>query len=80
MTVLTLLTPANLIEDVNDVNEVKSINFGGIRTKEGAKLISKAIAITEEDIAIIEQMAEKGLELEIRQVPTDKKQLVQNLI
>ena len=81
---LKVLVLVNSIYDAfnvsNDVNEVKSINFGGIRTKEGAKLISKAIAITEEDIAIIEQMAEKGLELEIRQVPTDKKQLVQNLI
>lgn len=62
------------------VTEIESINFGGIRTKEGAKLISKAIAVSEDDIAIIRQMAEKGLELEIRQVPTDKKLIVQNLI
>ena len=64
----------------NGVAEIESVNFGGIRTKEGAKLISKAIAVSEEDIEIIRQMAEKGLELEIRQVPTDKKQPVQNLI
>lgn len=62
------------------VTEIESINFGGIRTKEGAKLISKAIAVSEDDITIIRQMAEKGLELEIRQVPTDKKLIVQNLI
>ncbi len=76
-----------LVNSVNDafilscgVTEIESINFGGIRTREGAKLISKAIAVSEEDIVIIRQMAEKGLELEIRQVPTEKKQLVQNLI
>jgi len=76
-----------IVDNVNDafilsngITEINSINFGGIRLKEGAKLISRAIAVTEEDIAIIRQMAEKGLELEIRQVPTDKKQMVTNLI
>jgi mannose/fructose/N-acetylgalactosamine-specific phosphotransferase system component IIB len=76
-----------LVNSVNDahnltdgVTEIKSVNLGGIRTKEGARLISKAIAVTDDDIATIKLMIEKGLELEIRQVPTDKKQLVQNLI
>lgn len=76
-----------LVNCVNDafvlaegVAQIESVNFGGIRTREGAKLISKAIAITEEDMAVIHKMAEKGLELEIRQVPTDKKQMVQHLI
>jgi len=76
-----------LINNVNDalalsngVDEIQSINFGGIRTKEGAKLISKAIAVSDDDIAIVKMMAEKGIELEIRQVPTDKKQMVVNLI
>ena len=76
-----------LINSVNDafiitnaVAEIKSVNFGGIRTKEGAKMISKAVAVSDDDINVIRQMLEKSLELEIRQVPTDKKQFVQNLI
>lgn len=76
-----------LINCVNDaftlsesVTEIKSINFGGIRTKDGAKLISKAVAVTDDDISIIKKMSENGIELEIRQVPTDKKLQVQSLI
>jgi fructoselysine/glucoselysine PTS system EIIB component len=76
-----------LITSVNDafilsagVPEIKTVNFGGIRTKMGAKLISKAIAVSDDDIAIIRLMLEKGLELEIRQVPADKKQLIQSLL
>ena len=76
-----------LVNSVNDafilaegVAQIESVNFGGIRIKEGAKLISKAIALTEEDVVVIHKMVEKGLELEIRQVPTDKKQMVQHLI
>jgi PTS system mannose-specific IIB component/fructoselysine and glucoselysine-specific PTS system IIB component len=81
---LKILLLINCIKDAftlsEEVPEIQSVNFGGIRTKDGSKLISKAIAVSDDDITIIKQMAEKGLELEIRQVPTDKKQLVQNLI
>jgi fructoselysine and glucoselysine-specific PTS system IIB component len=81
---LKILALVNCVKDAyilaGEVPEIKSINFGGIRGKEGSRLISKAIAVTDEDIAVIRQMLEKGLELEVRQVPTDKKQLVESLI
>jgi PTS system mannose-specific IIB component/fructoselysine and glucoselysine-specific PTS system IIB component len=64
----------------NEVSEIRSINFGGIRLKDGAKLISKAVAVNDDDIAIIRDLLSKGIELEIRQVPTDNKQLVEVLI
>jgi fructoselysine and glucoselysine-specific PTS system IIB component len=62
------------------VPEIKSINIGGIRLKEGAKLISKAVAVNVDDIALLRDMLSKGIELEIRQVPTDGKQMVAALI
>jgi mannose/fructose/N-acetylgalactosamine-specific phosphotransferase system component IIB len=81
---LKILVLVNCVSDaytlVTGIAEILSVNFGGIRTKPGARLISKAIAISEDDIKIIRMMLEKGIELEIRQVPTDKKQLVQSLI
>ena len=60
--------------------EIKSINFGGIRGKEGSRLISKAVAITDSDIPVIRELLDKGIELEIRQVPTDTRQLVESLL
>ncbi len=76
-----------IIESVKDAHalcaklaEIKSINFGGIRTKAGAKPISKAISLTDAEIVLVRELLEKGIELEVRQVPTDKKQLVENLI
>ncbi|CAG5000391.1 putative phosphotransferase enzyme IIB component [Dyadobacter sp. CECT 9275] len=62
------------------IAEIQSVNFGGIRGKEGSRLISKAIAVNDDDIEIIKQLLVKGIELEIRQVPTDKKQWVADLI
>ena len=63
-----------------EVAQITTINFGGLRTKEGAKLISKAVAVNNDDITIIRGMLTKGIELEVRQVPTDKKQFVATLI
>jgi fructoselysine/glucoselysine PTS system EIIB component len=76
-----------LVSSINDacclaegLPEIQSVNFGGIRMKEGAKLISKAIAVSDEDITVIKNMLQKGLELEIRQVPTDKKIMIKDLL
>ena len=81
---LKVLLLVNSVKDafamVSGVAEIKSVNFGGLRTKEGAKLISKAIAINEDDITIIRDLLAKGIELEIRQVPTDSRQMVEGLI
>ena len=63
-----------------EVPEIKSINIGGIRLKDGAKLISKAVGVNDEDITMMRDLLNKGIELEIRQVPTDNKQMVESLI
>ncbi|MDB5008144.1 MAG: mannose/fructose/sorbose transporter subunit [Mucilaginibacter sp.] len=81
---LKILLIINSVQDAyalaTDVPEIRSINFGGLRSREGSKLISKAIAVTADDIPVIKELLNKGIELEIRQVPTDSKQLVESLI
>jgi PTS system mannose-specific IIB component/fructoselysine and glucoselysine-specific PTS system IIB component len=81
---LKILVLVNSVKDAaalaNEVSEIQSVNFGGIRTKEGTRSIAKAIAVTEDDITIIKEMLAKGLELEVRQVPTDKKIIIDTLI
>ncbi|MBQ5305915.1 PTS sugar transporter subunit IIB, partial [Klebsiella pneumoniae] len=48
-----------------------------IRTfpKEGSKNISKAINLLPTEIEQLQQLVGKGVEVEIRQVPNDRKQL-----
>jgi len=79
---MKVLVIVNSIKDAaalaGSVSEIKSINFGGVRSKEGSRLISKAVAITDADIPVIKDMLAKGIELEIRQVPTDSRQAVEN--
>lgn len=76
-----------LVDSVSDafalaeaIAEIRSVNFGGLRTRDGAKAISKSIFLTDEDIALSRKLLERGLELEIRQVPTDTKQMLEPLI
>lgn len=64
----------------NEVHEIQSINFGGVRVREGARQISKAISITDSDVILIKELYGRGVELEIRQVPSDQKQKVETLI
>jgi mannose/fructose/N-acetylgalactosamine-specific phosphotransferase system component IIB len=81
---LKILTLVNSIVDAfalaSGVQQVQSINFGGIRSREGARLISKAIAVTDEDVTLIKELLRRGIELEIRQVPSDQKQNVESFI
>jgi mannose/fructose/N-acetylgalactosamine-specific phosphotransferase system component IIB len=81
---LKILLLINCVKDAFTLSaavaEIRSINFGGIRGKEGSRLVSKAIALTPEDIVIIRELISKGIDLEVRQVPTDKKQFIQELI
>ena len=81
---LKILVLVNSVGDAHSLSDsvstITSINFGGIRAREGSRLISKAIAVTEDDIILIRQMLDKGIELEIRQVPTDTRQMIQSLV
>jgi fructoselysine and glucoselysine-specific PTS system IIB component len=81
---LKILLIVNSVMDAsmlaNQASEIQSVNFGGIRIKDGARVISKAIALTDDDITLVREMLGRGIELEIRQVPTDKKVLIETLI
>ena len=81
---IKMLVLLNSVIDVFSLSEmvtdIKSINFGGIRTKEGSKAVSTAVSLTESDVAIIQKMLNKGLELEIRQVPGDKKLMLSEVV
>ncbi|UQY44705.1 PTS sugar transporter subunit IIB [Erwinia sp. PK3-005] len=71
-----------VVESVTDawrlataVPDITSINLGGIKAKEGSRNISKAINVLPEEISLLEELTQAGKEIEIRQVPGDRKQL-----
>lgn len=56
-----------------EVKNIQQINLGGTKADEGTKNISKAINIFPEDEKMLNELKERGIEIEIRQVPTDSK-------
>ena len=76
-----------VVESVEDaykiaskVKSIQEINLGGIKSREGSRNISKTINLTEEEekqeekkMRMLRKLTEKGIEIEIRQLPADSK-------
>lgn len=79
----TLIIVNNMVDAqriADSVAEIKSINIGGIKEREGSKRYTNAVTLTENDIRICKELIEKDIEVEARQMPVDKKQLIKDLI
>lgn len=55
------------------VKDIDKINLGLVKAKDGSRNISKSINILPEEETYIREMADLGVEVEIRQIPNDKK-------
>ncbi|MFP3722660.1 PTS sugar transporter subunit IIB [Niallia circulans] len=62
------------------IPEIKQINLGGIKAKEGSRNISKAINVLPEEEKLLKEMLMRNVEIEIRQIPNDKKILAKNIL
>lgn len=57
------------------VDQITSVNLGGIKKREGARQVSQAVFLLPEEEEQLRELAGRGIELEIRQVPTEKAEL-----
>ncbi|AYV66769.1 MULTISPECIES: PTS sugar transporter subunit IIB [Niallia] len=62
------------------IPEIKQINLGGIKAKEGSRNVSKAINVLPEEEQLLKEMLMRNVEIEIRQIPNDKKILAKNVL
>lgn len=78
------LVIVNNLKDAHKImmntEELKSLNIGGLREREGSKRYTNAVTLTQEDIDLSQELIAAGYEVEIRQMPTDKKQKLQELL
>ncbi|MEL4013433.1 PTS sugar transporter subunit IIB [Dryocola clanedunensis] len=61
---------------VGKVSGISAINYGGLPQKEGATQFGKAIYLNAEEIADSKALKEKGIRLEMRQVPAHSVELL----
>ena len=75
-----LLIVVESVEDayklVTSCPSIKSINLGGTKKKDDTKKLGITIHINKRDCELLEDLIDKSIELEIRQVPADKKVIV----
>lgn len=80
-TVFYLFTnPTEVLELVKAGVPLKSINIGGMRFEDGKTQISKSISVTNQDVKAFRELADLGVELDLRVVKTDSKQNILKLI
>ena len=58
------------IKLTREADTIKSINLGGIKFREGAKVFSNTISLMPEEVEqLLQLIIDKGIEIEIRQIP-----------
>lgn len=79
--VLFLFTnPTDVVKMVEGGVGIKSVNIGGMSFREGKRMLTNFISVDEEDIKAFLKLKERGVELEIRKVPADRKNNLFELI
>ena len=64
---------------INETDKFTTLNLGGTKHTKDTINISKTINITTEEKEVLDELIKKGVEVEIRQVPSDTKILYKNL-
>lgn len=57
------------------VDEIHSINLGGIAKREGTRLITKSVNLLPKEEKELQELSAMGKEIEMRLVPNDKKKI-----
>ncbi|MCS5939773.1 PTS system mannose/fructose/N-acetylgalactosamine-transporter subunit IIB [Klebsiella variicola] len=63
--------PTDVLHLVEGGVKIPSVNIGGMIYEEGRKQLTKSVSATPEDIAAFKKLHEKGVQLELRQLPSD---------
>lgn len=61
---------------VKSCEAIKCVNLGGTKIEENRKKLDTAFYVDENDCKLLKELLDNQIELEIRQVPEDKKKMV----
>ena len=71
---------ADMYQLVKEVPTIKEVNLGGMKNGETRKQISKAVHLSETDIAQIKELTNEGIELTVQLVPDEQKVAINKLL
>ena len=77
---LLFTNPSSVLYLVEHGVDIKSVNIGGMSFHEGKTQVTSAVSVDDKDIDAFKKLDEKGIELEIRKVDTDKKLMMMDVL
>ena len=63
-------TPEDVLKLVEGGVPIKKVNIGNMHMADGKRQVATSVAVNDEDVAAFRTLQEKGVELEIRRVPS----------
>ncbi len=72
-TLFLFSNPRDLVKFVDSGIMVKSVNIGAMHFSSGKRHILETVSVDEDDVLAFQELAKRGIELEVRAVPTDVK-------
>jgi PTS system mannose-specific IIB component len=77
---LLFSSPKDVLAYLGAGGTASSINVGGMHYCEGKQQVSKTVCVNPEDIQALIQLRRMGVELEVRAVPGDPKEMLEKFI
>ena len=71
--------PEDVLKLVEGGVPIKKVNIGNMHMSEGKRQVATSVAVDEADVTAFKKLQEKGIELEIRRVPTMAAEDIQKL-
>ena len=62
--------PEDVLTLVKGGVPIKKVNIGNMHMAEGKRQVATSVAVSDEDVAAFKELQERGVELEIRRVPS----------
>lgn len=72
-------TPQDVLKLVEGGVPIKKVNIGNMHMAEGKRQVAQVVAVDDSDVEAFKKLREKGVELEIRKVPTESAENVEKL-
>lgn len=65
---------------IKNTEGITALNLGGIKSDANKKNLTAAVNVSPEEISMLNELVQSGVEVEIRQIPGDKKILYKDII
>lgn len=73
-------TPQDALEAIEAGVDIKELNLGSMAHSKGKVVINKAVSMGKEDIETFEKLLDKGVKIDVRKVPSDGGEKIENML